>query len=241
MSAKIKKVFCPKCSGLGGLLIFLVLCHFPIHPSAATQCYGTKMPERNKFFAGFESYSVFKRYQESDLGKLRSQQQFFTLSYGAFDWWSIDLKAGAGNIKQHAPGTEEISYASSFAGGYGLRFRLLEAERFKAVFGFHHISVHPKNKHVGSQKNKAILDDWQVSALASYDFGKISPYLGTRWSRLDYIHWQGSTRKRVMSDLTKDIGLIAGFNLYLNDRLWLNLEGQAFDSEACSVSLNYSF
>jgi len=212
-----------------------------LRDGVAAPCYGTTMPERKKFFAGFESYSIFKRFQESDLGKVRSQQQFFGISYGVFDWWSIDAKAGGGSIRQRPPDGEEVRYPSSFAGGYGLRFRLLDKNNLKAVFGFHHISTHPKTKHVGSVKNKAILDDWQTSLLLSYNFKRAEPYLGTRWSRVDYIHWQGATRKRVMSDLTKDIGLVAGANIALTERIWLNIEGQAFDSEALAVSLNYHF
>lgn len=209
--------------------------------SYAAPCYGTRMPERNKLFASFESYSLFKRYLEDDYGTLRSQQQFYGMSYGIFNWLCIDLKAGGGNIKQHPLDSDEVTYTSSFAGGYGLRLRLFEKDKIKAVFGFQHISVHPKSRDLGEVKNKAILDDWQVSLLGSYDFKRLTPYLGTRWSRVDYIHKWGSDKKRKMSDFTKDIGFIYGCNLNITDRIWLNLEGQAFDSEAFAGSINYSF
>jgi hypothetical protein len=199
------------------------------------------MPKRNKIFSGFESYSLFKRYLEDNYGKIRSQQQFFLLSYGVLDWLAIDLKAGGGNIKQHPIGSDEVDYTSSFAGGYGLRLKFYEEKNLKMVFGFQHISVHPKSTHLGDTKNKAILDDWQTSLLASYDFKKITPYLGTRWSRTDYIHWVPETRKRKMSDSTKSIGLIYGFEIPLTKKIWVNLEGSAFDSSAFSCSINYSF
>jgi len=207
----------------------------------AAPCYGTKMPQQNKFFAGFESYSLFKRYLEDSKGKMRSQQQFFGMSYGVFDWFSIDLKAGGGNIKQHPLGSDEVDYTSSFAGGYGLRLRLFEKNNFKGVLGFQHISVHPKSTHLGDVKNKAILDDWQWSLLGSYSFKFLTPYLGTRWSRVDYIHWTGDQRKRIMSDFTKDIGLIVGFDLPITQKIWCNLEGQFLDSDALAFSINYSF
>jgi len=207
----------------------------------ATPCYGTKMPKKNRFFAGFGSYSIFKRYLEDNFGKLRSQQQFFLLSYGVTDWFSIDLKSGGGSIRQHPVGSGEIHYTSSFAGGYGLRLKFFDKDNVKMVFGFQHISVHPKSTHLGDVKNKAILDDWQTSLLISRGFKRITPYLGTRWSRLDYIHRVGDDRKRRMSDMTRDIGLIYGFDIPITEKFWINLEGQAFDSDAFAASINYAF
>ncbi len=207
----------------------------------AAPCYGTRIPEKNKFFTGVENHSIFKRYLEDDYGKLRSTQYFLLLSYGVFDWLAIDLKGGAGNIKQHPLGQDEIHYPSGFAGGYGFRLKFFDKNKVKAVFGFGHISVHPNSKHVGSVRNKAILDDWQVSFLASYDIWKLTPYLGTKWSRTDYIHKVDTTRKRKMSDMTKDIGLIVGMDILLSRQAWVNVEGQFFDVQACAFSLNYSF
>jgi len=207
----------------------------------AAPCYGTKLPEKKQFFAGFESYSLFKRYLEDGQGKLSSQQEFYGMSYGVFGWLSIDLKAGAGTIKQHPVGSDEVRYSASFAGGYGLRLKFLDKNNFKAVLGFQHISVHPKRTYVNDVKNRAILDDWQWSVLASYNFKRITPYLGTRWSRVDYIHWTGDNRKRIMSDFTKDIGLIYGLEIPLTQKIWMVLEGSAFDSDAFSCSVNYAF
>ena len=210
-------------------------------PLYSAPCYGTKLPGKNNIVAGLESYTIFKRYLEDDFGKLRSAQYFFLLSYGVFDWLSVDLKVGAGNIKQHPVGSDEVDYDTNFAGGYGFRLKFFERDKIKSVFGFQHISVHPKATHLGTVKNKSILDDWQVSLLASYDFKKITPYLGTRWSRVDYIHKQGDVRKRKMSDFTKSIGLIAGADFPLTEKIWVNLEGSFFDSTAAALSVNYSF
>lgn len=209
--------------------------------SYAAPCYGTRMPEKNKFFAMFESYSLFKRDLEGNNGTMRSQQQFYGMSYGIFDWLSIDLKAGGGNIKQHPATSDELTYPSSFAGGYGLRLKIFQKDKIKSVFGFQHISVHPKSIDLGNQHNKAILDDWQVSLLGSYDFKKVTPYLGTRWSRMDYIHRWDSDHKRVMSASGKEFGFIYGCDINFTDKIWLNLEGQAFDSYAFAGSINYSF
>jgi len=208
--------------------------------SYAAPCYGTRMPQKEKFFTGLQSHTIFKRYQEKDYGKLRSMQYFVLLSYGVYDWLSIDLKGGTGNIKQHPKDTAEIDYSLNFSGGYGLRLRLYDNNNTKMVFGFQHISVHPKSTHLEDGRHKAILDDWQVSLLLSQRFGRVTPYLGTRWSRVDYIHRIDDDRKRVMSDLTKSVGLICGLDFALTDEIWCNLEVSFLDSQAFAFSINFA-
>jgi hypothetical protein len=199
------------------------------------------MPKKNKFFVGLQSYSIFKRYLENEQGKLRSQQEFFLLSYGIFDWLSVDLKGGAGYIKQHPVASDELDYPSYLGGGYGFRLRLYERNKIRATFGFQHVSIHPKTVFVGPVKNKAVLDEWQFSIVASRDFKKITPYLGAKWSRSDYIHWTTGERNRVKSDLTKSVGLVFGFDIPIAEKFWFNLESHFFDSDALAISLNYSF
>lgn len=224
------------------VLIGIMLC-VPVSLGAAP-CYGTRLPGKGSFVAGTQTYVIFKRYLEAQYGQLRSAQHFLLLSYGICDWFSIDLKGGAGNIKQNPRTSDEIDYRSNFAGGYGYRLKFYDNEKVRAVFGFQHISAHPKSSDTGSAgqtRNKAILDDWQYSLLVSCSWGALTPYAGTRWSRLDYIHNVEGTRKRRMSDLTKDIGLIAGLDYAFGERLWVNLEGQFLDSEAVAMSLNWAF
>lgn len=223
------------------ILLFAVFIFSLGTTTYAAPCYGTKMPQKNKIFVGAQTHSIFKRYLKDQQGKLSSWQHFFLLSYGVFDWLSLDLKGGAGYIKQHPVGSDELDYPSYMGGGYGFRLKLYEAKNIKAAFGFQHISIHPESIHVGANKHKAVLDDWQFSSLVSYDFKKITPYLGARWSRVDYIHWLDGNRKRNKSDLAKSIGLIFGFDLPINKNCWLNAEGQFLDSQAMAISLNYSF
>jgi len=222
------------------LALYAVLCT-PYSLCYAAPCYGTKLPRQKEFFAGLQTHSIFKRYLEDEFGKVRSTQHFLLFSYGAFDWLSIDLKGGAGNIKQRPLSSDEVDYTSNFAGGYGFRLKFYDQKNLKMVFGFQHISIHPKSRHLGDDKNQAILDDWQYSLLASYDFKKLNPYLGTRWSRIDYIHKELDSRKRKMSDLTKGVGLILGFDFPIAERLWLNLEGSILDNEAFAFSVNCNF
>lgn len=224
------------------LALLTIIIFFLFFPhSYPAPVYGTKVPEKNKFFGGFQTHIILKRHLENSLGELRSRQHFFQLSYGVYDWLTVDLKGGAGNVKQHPIGSDEIDYTSSFAGGYGLRFKFYDKEKIKMVFGFQHISVHPRSVRIDGTKNQTILDDWQTSFLVSYDFSKITPYLGTKWSRVDYIHWIEDDRKRRMSDLTEDIGLVFGFDISLTQNSWLNLEGQFFDGEALATSVNFKF
>lgn len=225
------------------IILFLLVTSYwlLVTDSYAAPCYGTKMPKKREFFTGLQGHAIFKRHLENEYGKLRSTQQFLLLSYGVYDWLSIDLKGGSGNIKQRPFGNDEVDYPSSFAGGYGFRLRLYDSGKTKMVFGFQHISVHPQSVHLGITKNKAVLDDWQSSFLVSYEFGKITPYLGTKWSRIDYIHWVEENRKRKISDSTEALGLVFGLDISVAKQFWLNLEGQVFDVEACALSVNFSF
>jgi len=223
-------------------IILLVTLSFWFHLTPlAAPCYGTKMPEEGRFFWGFQTHSIFRRGLEADYGKLRSTQHFFQFSYGIWDWLSLDLKGGAGNIKQHPIGSDEIDYNSSFAGGYGIRLKFCDWERIRMVFGFQHISIHPRSVRLGGLKHKSVLDDWQVSLLASYDFSKVTPYLGAKFSRVDYIHWVEDNRKRRMSDLTKSVGVVCGLDINLTEKTWLNLEGQFIDGQALACSFNFKF
>ena len=58
------------------------------------------MPEQKQFFGGLQTYTVFNRNLENDYGKMHSLQDFFLISYGVFDWLSLDLKGGAGDVRQ---------------------------------------------------------------------------------------------------------------------------------------------
>ena len=240
MSVGIKKVYSLLFIVYSFIFVLLTV-HCTLLISEAAPCYGTTMPEKHKFFTGYEAHTIFNRYLKNEMGEIRSTQHFLLVSYGLLNWLSIDLKAGAGNIKQQPRTSDEVDYRTNFAGGYGFRVKFYDRKKAKAVFGFQHISAHPRSTHLGDDKHQAIFDDWQVSLLASYDFSKFTSYLGTRWSRVDYIHWNVGNRNRVMSDMTKDIGLIFGIDLPIREKVRINLEGQVLDSEAFSFSVIYDF
>lgn len=212
-----------------------------IRVGEAAPAYGTKMPQKNQFFVGGQSHYVLERKLEQEHGEMNSLQHFLLISYGLTEWFSLDLKGGAGNIRQKADAGDEIVHPSFVGGGYGFRLRLYEQDKTKAVFGFQHISIHPYSPHIGPVKNKAVLDDWQLSLLASRKVADTTPYLGMKWSRMDYIHWVDDERNRKKSDLTKSIGVIAGIDIPLSEKVWVNLEGQFVDVQAAACSLNFSF
>jgi len=203
--------------------------------------YGTKMPKQNQVFWGGQTYSVVKRNLDGDNGKLNSLQHFLLISYGITDWFSLDLKGGAGDTHQTPDSGDEISYPAYLSGGYGFRIRLFETEATKAVFGFQHISVHPYSVFVGNVKRKAVIDDWQFSILASQRFEYMTPYIGTRWSRMDYIRWIDDARKRVKSKLGESVGIIIGTDVPMGNKIWLNFEGQFLDAQALAASVNFHF
>ena len=109
------------------------------------------------------------------------------------------------------------------------------------IFGFQHISIHPYTVSVGASKNKAVLDDWQFSFLVSHDIFNITPYVGTRWSWMNQIHWVDTVRKLQKSDLGQGVGLIVGVDIPLSKKTWFNVEGQFFDATAVSGSINFAF
>jgi len=216
-----------------------IFCFVPL--CFAAPIYGPRMPEKKQFFVGAQTHWVEKRYLEKEYGRTASLQHFLLISYGIADWLSLDLKGGAGSIRTKPSTAETIEYTSGLAGGYGFRLRLHEAERSKIVFGFQHISVHPESTQIGEKRYKAVLDDWQFSLLASYAFSRATAYLGTRWSRMDHIHWVESDRKRERSDFTKSVGVIAGVEVPMNRNLWITVEASTLDAESVAVSVTKAF
>ncbi|MCA9399446.1 MAG: hypothetical protein KC618_06830 [Candidatus Omnitrophica bacterium] len=220
------------------ILIFSFIC---ATRSWAAPAYGTKMPAQNQFFLGGQTYVVLERNLEGVNGEMESLQHLFLISYGVLDWLSLDLKGGAGDIHQTLSQGNEINYPAFVGGGYGFRIKFYDNDKTKAVFGFQHISIHPYSVKINGTKNKAVLDDWQLSFLASRDFDVVTPYIGGKWSRMDYIHWVEDDRNRVKSDTDQSIGVVVGMDVPVSEKVWLNLEGQFVDVQAFSGSVNFHF
>ncbi len=220
---------------VGPSLIFVCMATL----SYAAPTLGPAMPRQKEVFMGVQDYSVFNRTLEEQYGKMRSQQEFALFSYGVLDWLSLDLKGGAGSVRQRGGPVGNIKYTTYLAGGYGFRLKFYDAHNSKLIGGFQHISVHPYDyKSFHGSKNKVVLDDWQFPLLLAHDFTCVRPYVGVRWSWMNQIHWKDDVRKLEKS---KGTGLIVGTDIPLSKRVWINLEGQFFDTTAASGSLNFSF
>jgi len=223
------------------ILLCFLFCFCISSLSFAAPCYGPRMPRGKQFFGGLQTYYVFNRTLESGYGKMHSLQDFFLVSYGVFDWLSLDLKGGLGNIRQRSGAGSEINYHTFLGGGYGFRLKLYDRDNTKMVLGFQHISIHPYTVSIGGSKNKAVLDDWQFPFLISHDFYNVTPYIGVRWSWMNQIHWVDDARKLEKSDLGKSVGLIVGTDIPLSKSIWFNVEGQFFDAAAVGGSINFAF
>lgn len=186
--------------------------------------YGTKMPANGKVFGGLQTYQILDRELEGG-SSFESAQYFALLSYGVFDWLSLDLKGGIGNADWQAENFSNASFSTFLAGGYGFRVRLYEnqEQNTKFVFGFQHISDHPysidRDNDSRGEHFKVVVDDWQFSLLGSYQIQPVTVYAGGRWDRMDLITWVDSERNRIKPE--DRWGAIAGFDWNINERFGL--------------------
>jgi len=223
-------------------LILFVSMMFYASLASAAPAYGTKMPGKNKFFGGVQHYEIFDRDLNNDNGNLKSRQEHILLSYGVTDWFTLDLKASAGTIEHHAVDGRKIKYNRPvWGGGYGFRVRLYEGGPLKMVAGFQHISIHPETVKKDGEKNNAILDDWQGSALVSYDLKKFTPYTGVRYGSTDYLHRLNNDANRVFVDEDRRVDAVLGVDVPLGEKVWVNIEGAFGAGKALATSVNYKF
>ncbi|MBD3264824.1 MAG: hypothetical protein GF375_06955 [Candidatus Omnitrophica bacterium] len=54
----------------------LILIFFFIPGAYPASCYGNRMPQQGKFFAGGQTYIIFERELEGNYGSLKSRQHF---------------------------------------------------------------------------------------------------------------------------------------------------------------------
>jgi hypothetical protein len=200
------------------------------------------MPSKRKLTLGLEYNFVTERDLKHNNGRVKNPDQFLSLSYGLFDWLSIDLKAGAGKITYKDSEYGDQKFSTSFSGAYGFRLRLYDnkEKKIKVVGGFQHISVHPRAVDVGAGKYSVVADEWQGSVLGSVGIKQITPYFGFKYGTYDLIRWVNSeNRKRYKSE--DNFGLVAGMDLAITQNLRLNTEFDFLDGQSASVSLNLDF
>ncbi|MEW6170478.1 MAG: hypothetical protein AB1472_02825 [Candidatus Omnitrophota bacterium] len=225
-------------------LIFISLITFLILSSNlwATPSYGTDMPKKHGFFTGLEYNIIVERDLKNNNGRIKNSDKFLMLSYGIFDWLSIDLKAGAGSVTYKDSAVGDLKFRNNFAGAYGFRIKLFESKNkfLKITTAFQHISVHPKGASTPAGKYTIIVDEWFGSTLASIKLNKFVPYFGFKAGTYDVIRWiDDSNRKRFKSE--DNLGLIVGFDYWLTDKLKLNFEHHFIDEIAGSFSVGINF
>ena len=204
---------------------------------------GTRFPPKAKIEMGYEYNIMFERPLRRSFGDLKTQDNFYTLSLGIFDWLSLDGKIGLGDVTEKSGKLPALEYNTGFAGGYGFRMRVFEDKRLglRAILGGQHICVHPQVRNIENDKYESILDDWQGSAIIAKDFKSSTVYAGISGSDCQIVYkLNKSSKKRVSSD--SYIGLITGAELYLFDgKARVNIEGRFFSETALSTSASWLF
>jgi len=224
--------------------IFIATLLFGAMESSAAPSNGTRFPPKYEVELGYEYDMMFDRPMAGSYGHLRSQNNFYTVSFGAFDWLALDGKIGMGDVTQYgASYLPKLEYNTGFAGGYGFRIRALEYKPYgvRVIAGFQHISVHPQDRSSGNDKYESFLDDWQISGLVAKDFKNLTLYAGIKGSDCEIVYKvnKNDKRRRYSED---HVGLITGAEIYLfNDKARLGLEGRFFDETAVSASASYMF
>lgn len=204
---------------------------------------GTRFPPKGKIESGYEYNAMFERPLRRSFGDLKTQNNFYTLSLGVFDWLSVDGKVGLGDVTEKDGKLPTLEYNTGFAGGYGFRMRVFTNELWglRAILGGQHICVHPQVRSIDNDKYEAILDDWQGSAIIAKDFKFSAIYIGISGSDCQIIYKLNKhDKKRVSSD--SYIGLITGAELYLFDgKTRISAEGRFFSETALSTSASWLF
>ena len=204
---------------------------------------GTRIPSKAKIEMGYEYNIMFERPLRRSFGNLKTQDNFYTLSLGIFDWLSLDGKIGLGDASEKSGKLPSLEYNTGFAGGYGFRIRAFDNKQWgiRAILGGQHICVHPQARSIDNDKYEAILDDWQGSALVAKDFKSTTIYAGISGSDCQIVYKiNNGKKKRVSSD--SYIGLITGAELYLFDgKARFNIEGRFFSETALSTSTSWLF
>jgi hypothetical protein len=204
---------------------------------------GTRFPQQLRVEAGYEYNAMFRSRLRNSFGDISSQDNFYTMSFGLFDWLALDGEIGLGDVNQRKGKLPKLEYNAGFAGGYGFRIKAFDNKRwgFRAIIGGQHICAHPRGRNIDNNKYEVILDDWQASALLAKDIGPFTLYAGIKGSDCELIYKLNERdRKRISSD--SHIGLITGLEAYLFDRkAKIGVEGRFCDETSFSTSASWLF
>jgi len=222
-----------------GLLVVIL---FTAYSLLAAPTDGTNIPYKGKYITGYQNNSIFKHDLAGSYGNVRSFQDYYTLSYGAFDWLTIDGKIGFGNVTEKGGTQPKVEHNYGFAGGYGFRLRVMNdaANKVRVVTGFQHTSTHPANKNVNGDKRMAIYEDWQLSLVSSKDVGRITPFAGAKVSYGDLIQKTNDIDRKNRPPKYY-AGLVVGCDVKLTMNTYLSVEGHFIDETSLSAGAYYKF
>lgn len=215
-----------------------------IQISYAVPSNGTRFPSARNVELGYEYDVMFKRALNHSHGDLQNKDNFYTVSFGVFDWLALDGKIGMGDVTlRDSVNIPKLEFNAGFAGGYGFRIRAFEHKKIgvRLIIGGQHISVHPPERSLDDDKYKACLDDWQLTGIIAKDFKHATVYAGMKGSDCQLVYKiNNDNEKRLYSE--KHIGLISGLEIYLFDnKLRVGAEGRFFDETAFSTTVSYLF
>ena len=220
------------------IILFLLACF----KSYAAPTDGTNIPYKGKYITGYQNNIIFKHDLAGNYGNARSDQHYYTLSYGVFDWLTLDGKIGFGNVREKGGDHPKVMHNYGFAGGYGFRLRVLDdiKNKVRIVTGFQHTSTHPASRDLNGDKREAIYEDWQGSLVASKDVGRITPFAGAKISYGDLIQRTNEIDRKVRPPAYY-AGVILGCNVKLTKNTYVSVEGHFIDETSLSTGIYYTF
>ncbi|MFA5085071.1 MAG: hypothetical protein WC482_01750 [Candidatus Omnitrophota bacterium] len=203
---------------------------------------GTNIPYRGKYITGYQNNSIFKHDLAHSYGNVRSIQNYYTLSYGVFDWLTLDGKIGFGNVREKGGIHPKVEHNNGFAGGYGFRLRVMDdaVNRVRVVTGFQHTSTHPANRNLNGDKRMAIYEDWQFSLVSSKDIGIITPFAGVKLSYGNLIQKTNDIDRKNRPPKYY-AGVVIGCDVKMTKNTYISVEGHFIDETSLSAGAYYKF
>ena len=203
---------------------------------------GTNMPYKSKYITGYQNNTIFKHDLADSYGNIKSSQNYYTLSYGVFDWLAIDGKIGFGDVREKGGDHPKVDHNYGFAGGYGFRLRVLDdaKNRVRIVTGFQHTSTHPASRNLNGDKREAIYEDWQGSLTASKDVGIVTPFAGAKVSYGNLIQKTNDIDRKNRPPKYY-AGAVVGCDIKVTKNTYLSLEGHFIDETSLSAGAYYKF
>ena len=222
-----------------GVVVLFLLCSLNIH---AAPTDGTNIPYKGKYITGYQNNSVFKHDLADSYGNVRSLQNYYTLSYGVFDWLTLDGKIGFGNVREKGGTLPLVEHNYGFAGGYGFRLRVMDdaANKVRVVTGFQHTSTHSANRNSSGDKRMAIYEDWQTSLVSSKDVGIVTPFAGAKVSYGNLIQKTNDIDRKNRPPKYY-AGVVVGCDVKVTKNTYLSVEGHFIDETSLSAGAYYKF